>query len=169
MKLFAYIVSALIGFAIGHYVLEGAAAAFGSVLISYHLYLLLLVLIAKHEKGFSLPIGQTILTHLAFLVVVAGLPYLRTQIPFFSVVSLLIPGLAPFETTWLFGGQGKSAKTAEKAMRKLIDDAESDVTSALKIASAGTARPRCRRCRRRRPSSARNRRGKCRRCPRSRS
>jgi DNA-binding GntR family transcriptional regulator len=34
------------------------------------------------------------------------------------------------------------AKTAEKAMRKLIDDAESDVTSALKIASAGTARPK---------------------------
>jgi len=121
VKFFAYIVAALIGFAIGHYVLEGAAAAFGSILISYHLYLLFLVLMAKHEKGFSLPIGQTILTHLAVLVVVVGLPYIRAQIPFFSLVSLLIPGLAPFETAWLFGGQGQSVKTAEKA--KPVDTA----------------------------------------------
>jgi hypothetical protein len=121
VKLFAYIVAALIGFAMGHYVLEGAAAAFGSILISYHLYLLFLVLLAKHEKGLSLPIGQTILTHLAVLVVVVGIPYIRAQIPFFSLVSLLIPGLAPFETAWLFGGQGQSVKTAEKA--KPVDTA----------------------------------------------
>ena len=122
MKFFAYIVAALIGYAIGHYVLQGAAAAFGSILISYHLYLLFLVLMAKQEKGLSLPIGQTILTHMAVLVVVVGLPYIRAQIPFFSLVSLLIPGLAPFETTWLFGGQGQSAKTAaEKA--KPVDTA----------------------------------------------
>lgn len=115
MKFFAYIVAALIGFAIGHYVLEGAAAAFGSILISYHLYLLFLVVLAKHEKGLSLPVGQTILTHLAVLVVVVGIPDIRAQIPFFSLVSLLVPGLAPFETTWLFGGQGQSVKTAENA------------------------------------------------------
>jgi hypothetical protein len=114
MKSFGYIISALIGFAIGHYLLEGAAAAFASILISYHLYLVFLVLMAKHEKGFSLPIGQTILTHLAFLVVVAGLPYMREQIPFFSVISLLVPGLAPFETQWLFSGQGEKAGKAEK-------------------------------------------------------
>jgi len=115
VKFFAYIVAALIGFAVGHYVLEGAAAAFGSILISYHLYLLFLVLLAKHEKGLSLPIGHTILTHLAVLVVVVGIPYIRAQIPFFSFVSLLIPGLAPFETNWLFSGQGQIAKAAEEA------------------------------------------------------
>ena len=114
MRFFAYVVSALIGFAVGHYLLEGAAAAFGSVLISYHLYLLFLVLMAKHEKGLSLPVGQTILTHLAFLVVVVGLPYIRAQIPFFSLISWLIPGLATFETTWLFSGQGQSVNTAEE-------------------------------------------------------
>lgn len=115
MKFFAYIVAALIGFGIGHYLLEGAAAAFGSILISYHLYLLFLVLLAKHEKGLSLPIGQTILTHLAVLVVVVGIPYIRAQIPFFSFVSLLIPGLAPFETNWLFSGQGQSVKATEES------------------------------------------------------
>ena len=121
MKIFAYIVSALIGFAIGHYLLEGAAAAFGSVLISYHLYLLFLVLMAKHEKGLSLPVGQTIFTHLAFLVVVVGLPYMRVQIPFFDLISWLIPGLATFETTWLFSGQGKIVKAAEE--QKPVDTA----------------------------------------------
>lgn len=111
MKIFAYIISSLIGFAIGHYLLQGAAAAFASILISYHLYLVFLVISAQHEKGLSLPIGQTILTHLAFLVVVVGLPFLREQIPFFYVVKWLIPGLAPFETQWLFGGKGPTIKT----------------------------------------------------------
>lgn len=110
VKIFAYIVSALIGFAIGHYLLSGAAAAFASILISYHLYLGFLILSAQHEKGFSLPVGQTILTHMAFLVVVIGLPYLREQIPFFYVLKWLVPALAPFETQWLFSGQGKTAR-----------------------------------------------------------
>lgn len=114
MKIFAYLISALIGFAIGHYLLQGATAAFASILISYHLYLLFLVLMAKLEKGFSLPVGQTILTHLAFLLVVIGLPYMRAQIPFFSLIGLLIPGLAPFETMWLFSGQAQTARKAEE-------------------------------------------------------
>lgn len=110
MKIFAYAISALIGFAVGHYLLHGAAAAFGSILISYHVYLVFLILSAKHEKGLSLPIGHTILTHSAFLVVVVGLPYLREQIPFFYLLSWLVPGLAPFETTWLFSREGPSVK-----------------------------------------------------------
>lgn len=114
MKIFACIVSSLIGFAIGHYLLEGAAAAFASILISYHLYLVYLVLTAQHEKGLSFPVGQAIFTHLVFLVVLLGLPFLRTQIPFFSLLSLLVPGLAPFETQWLFSGRGTTFKTVEE-------------------------------------------------------
>lgn len=114
MKIFAYLLSALIGYAIGHYLLHGAAAAFASILISYHLYLAILVLMAKQEKGLSLPVGQTIVTHLAFLVVVIGLPFMRAQIPFFSLIALLIPGLAPFETTWLFSGQGQPDRKVEE-------------------------------------------------------
>lgn len=111
MKIFAYIISSLIGFAIGHYLLQGAVAAFASILISYHLYLVYLVLTAQHEKGLSFPVGQAIVTHLAFLVVLVGLPFLRSQIPFFSLLTLLVPGLAPFETQWLFSGPGPSART----------------------------------------------------------
>jgi hypothetical protein len=108
MKIFAYVVSALIGFAIGHYLLAGAAAAYTSILISYHLYLVYLIVSAEHEKGFSLPIGQTIVTHAAFLALLIGLPYMREHIPFFGLVALLVPSLAPFETMWLFSGQGQT-------------------------------------------------------------
>lgn len=114
MKIFAYILSVLAGLAIGHYLLQGAAAAFGSVLISYHLYLLCLVTMAKQEKGLSLPAGRTILTHPAFLLAVIGIPYVRAEIPFFSLISLLVPGLAPFETMWLFSGQSQPARKAEE-------------------------------------------------------
>jgi hypothetical protein len=114
MKIFAYVISSLIGYAIGHYLLQGAVAAFASILISYHLYLVYLVLTAKHEKGLSFPIGQAILTHAAFLVVLLGLPFLRHQIPFFSLLSLLVPGLAPFETQWLFSGPGPVFKKVDE-------------------------------------------------------
>lgn len=125
MKIFAYIVSSLIGFAIGHYLLTGATAAFASILISYHLYLVFLVLTAEHEKGFSLPIGQTIFTHSVFLVVLIGVPYMREQIPFFSVLSLLVPGLAPFETQWLFSGQSKSAEKVDEQQPANVAEATS--------------------------------------------
>lgn len=114
MKIIAYIISSLIGFAIGHYLLHGAVAAFASILISYHLYLVILVLMAEHEKGFSMPVVQTIVTHSAFLVVVVGLPYMREHIPLFSVVSLLVPGLAPFETKWLFSAEGPKVKMVQE-------------------------------------------------------
>lgn len=115
MKFLGYVVASLIGFVIGHYLLHGAAAAFTSILVSYHLYLFFLVLGARHEKGISLPIAQTIFTHLAFLLVVIGIPYMRAQIPLFGLIALLVPGLAPFETKWLFSGQGSKSADGDEA------------------------------------------------------
>ncbi len=112
MKFVAYVVSALIGFAIGHYLLEGAPAAYASILISYHLFLAYLVVGASHEKGLSMPLGMTLLTHLAFLALLVGMAYARTHIPFFSLIRWLVPGLAAFETKWLFSGQDRIVKPA---------------------------------------------------------
>lgn len=114
MKIFALIISSLIGFAIGHYLLHGAAAAFAATLISYHLYFGFLVLSTQHEKGSLVSIGQIVITHSTFLIVVVGLPYLREQIPFFSLISLLVPGMAPLEVMWLFSGQAKKARKVEE-------------------------------------------------------
>lgn len=102
MKVLGFILCSLVGFVIGHFLLEGAAAAYASVLISYHLYLVILLLVADQKKGMSLSLGMTVLMHGAFLVVLVGLPYLRDRVPFFTLISMLVPALAPFEVKWLF-------------------------------------------------------------------
>jgi len=48
----------------------------------------------------------------------------------------------PLHRAVLEAVRAHDAQAAEKAMRRLIDDAESDVTRALKLASAGSAKPR---------------------------
>jgi hypothetical protein len=114
MKYLAYLISSLIGFAVGHYLLDGAPAAYASILIAYHLFLCYLVVTAEREKGLSLPIGQTIMTHLAFLGLVIGIAFARRHIPFFGLIRYLIPALAPFETQWLFGGKEKMIRTTDE-------------------------------------------------------
>ena len=109
MKIAAYLISALVGYALGHYLLDDPAAAYASTLVSYHLFLAYLIFIAEH-KGFSMPIGPAIVTHLAFLALLIGLPYMRAHLPFFGLLSLLVPGMAPFEAKWLFGGDSKIAE-----------------------------------------------------------
>ena len=56
MRIVGYVVSALIGFAVAHFFFEGASAAYASILISYHLYLAILVVSASHEKSLSMSI-----------------------------------------------------------------------------------------------------------------
>lgn len=107
MAIIAYVVAAAIGYALGHYLLDGEAAAYASILVSYHLFLGFLVFAADQKKGFSMPIMQTILTHSAVLGLLVGLAYMRAHVPFSGFISLLVPGLAPFETKWLFSGDGR--------------------------------------------------------------
>jgi hypothetical protein len=113
MKSVAFLVCSGIGYLIGHYFGDGALATYASVLISYHLYLGFLVVTAEKESGLSLPIGPTILTHAACLALVVALAIGRHQIPFFAVVRLFIPGIAPFEANWLFSGGKKEAETVK--------------------------------------------------------
>jgi hypothetical protein len=109
MKAIAGIFCAILGYVIGHYLLDGPPAVYASMLISYHLYLVFLVMLINRQKGMSLPFGPTFITHLAFLAVLIGLPYMRRHIPFFFVIQYCIPGLAVFEADWLFSGGGKKA------------------------------------------------------------
>jgi hypothetical protein len=67
-------------------------------------------MIAEHETGFSLPIGSTIVTHVACLAVVVCFALGRGHIPFFGWIRLFVPALAPFEVRWLFSGN-KNRKT----------------------------------------------------------
>ena len=115
MRAAAFLLSTVIGFLIGHYLMPGAAGVYVSMLVSYHLFLAFLVIIADHEKGLSLSVGLTILTHLACLAVLVGVAIGRQHIPFFFLLKFFIPALAPFEAQWLFsGGRKKKAQAAIK-------------------------------------------------------
>jgi hypothetical protein len=70
MNVVVYIVCAALGYLAGSFLPPGMWALSVSVLISYHLFLVWLLLTAEHEVGFSMPIVSSILTHVACLVVV---------------------------------------------------------------------------------------------------
>lgn len=110
----AFIISSLIGFVVARYLFEGAWATYAYILISYHLFLAWLVITAEHEKGFSLPIFSTIVTHLACLTIVVGVTVGRHYIPFFGLIRYFIPAMAPFERDWVFKGSKKTVESAEK-------------------------------------------------------
>ncbi len=140
MKYVVFVISSLIGFVIGHYLLEGAAAAYASILISYHLFLVYLIVSAEHEKGLSMPIGMAIPTHAAFLALLIGMAYTRTHVPFFGLIRLLIPALAPFETKWLFSGRTKT-QTGKALVPDVIPEATLDDHEAFREHLAQQNRP----------------------------
>ena len=132
MRSIAFLFCSLVGYILGHLLLSGAVAAYTSSMVSYHLYLGILIFFNAKKAGVSLKPMEATFTHLAFLAVVVGLPYMRAQIPFFSVVSFFVPALAPFEVEWLFS---KGSKEHTPAVRKetqqvpvedLIDKATSE-------------------------------------------
>jgi hypothetical protein len=132
MAFLAYVVASAIGYALGNYLLDGPAAAYASILVSYHLFLGFLIFAADQKKGFSMPIMQTIFTHSAFLALLIGLAYSRTHIPFFGLISLLVPGLAPFETKWLFSADEKVTKNNEEGEEAAMHEASAEEHEAFR-------------------------------------
>jgi|HubBroStandDraft_5_1064220.scaffolds.fasta_scaffold31942_4 hypothetical protein len=126
MKVAAFLISTLSGFLIAHYLLAGTVAVYGSLLISYHLYLTFLILAGERGKGLSLPIGSSIFTHLVFLALLIGVGVGRHYIPLFGFIRYLTPSLAPFEAGWLFsrGRKRKHAAKPEPMFAGTADDYE---------------------------------------------
>jgi len=115
-KSLVLVVCSAIGYVVGHYVPE-PFGAYLRILLPYHLFLLYLVFIENDESGMSMPIGQTIMTHLACLALLVGIAMGRRYVPFFGLIGLFVPGLAPFEAEWLFSG---GAKTAEPKIEPVV-------------------------------------------------
>lgn len=116
MKAMMGVICALVGILVGHYLLDGVAAVYTSMLLSFHLYLGYLILVENREKGMSLNLASTLFTHAICLCVLIGLADLRRHIPFFWVIQYIVPGLAPFEAEWLFSGGKKKAEQAAPAV-----------------------------------------------------
>jgi len=116
MRRVGFLVCTLIGYLLGHFLPAGAWSAYVPILVSYHLYLVWLVMIADHETGISMPPAHAILTHSAFLAALIGLAMGRHFVPFFGVVRIFVPSLAPFECGMLFSGGRAKTKAAKEAL-----------------------------------------------------
>jgi hypothetical protein len=90
---------------LGHILPDAAWATYAYILVVYHIVLAFKVFTSDKKAALSLPIGQAILTHLACIGVLIGIAVLRHQVPFFGIIRLFLPGLAPFEASWLFSGE----------------------------------------------------------------
>lgn len=75
------------------------------VLVFYHVVLVVKIM-TQEKRGFSMRIGQTIVTHVIFIGVALALALLRSEhIPMVGLIRFFVPGLAPFEAMWLFSGK----------------------------------------------------------------
>ncbi len=127
MNAVVFLICSGVGFLLGRYLPEGAWAAYGSILISYHLFLGWLLITADRKVAFSLPIFSTIVTHSACLIVVVGFAVGRHYIPFFGIIRYLLPAMAPFERNWLFsGGKAQQVSPAPPPVSTIIDSTAED-------------------------------------------
>lgn len=112
MKGIILILCGLVGYMLARFFPDGSMAIYAPMLISYHLYLAFLVITAVQDKGISLSIPSTVLTHIACLALLVVFAEGREHIPYFWVVRFFTPSIALFEATWLFAGKGKRQAAA---------------------------------------------------------
>jgi len=108
-KSLVFLLCSAIGYFVGQYVPE-PFGAYLRILVPYHLFLLYLVFLENDKAGMSMPMGQTIVTHLACLALLVGIAMGRRYVPFFGLIGLFVPALAPFEAEWLFSGGAKKVE-----------------------------------------------------------
>jgi hypothetical protein len=138
MKSVIFLVCAGIGYLAGHFFGDGPWVTFVSMLVTYHLFLGFLLITAEHEAGFSMPVGQTIVSHAACLALIIGLGMGRHTIPFFGLIRIFIPGLAPFEVNWLFSGE-KKREAAQNAAVAAMAVGRAPAATAAPVATTTAA------------------------------
>jgi hypothetical protein len=125
---------ALIGFLIGRLLGSGAVAAYTSLMIAYHLYLVFLIYRKERESGMKLAfVGRTFLIHLGCLVPLICLAVVRQYIPVFVFVRLLTLVLAFAEAKWLFKGQ---VEESAKQTARVLEAITGSVAPAAPVAQA---------------------------------
>jgi hypothetical protein len=115
MKGIVLILCSLIGYLVSRFIPDGPLAVYLPLLISYHLLLAFLVVTSVQDKGISLPIGSTVLTHIACLALLVVFAEARDHIPYFSIIRFFTPSIAMFEASWLFSGKARSERAVVEA------------------------------------------------------
>ncbi len=122
----AFVVAGLLGYLSASLVPDGTWAALTSILVSYHLFLVWLVITAEDKAGVSLPILSTIATHLACLVLIVPPAFAGHFIPFFGILRYGIAGLAIFERGWLFTENSVQYRPEEPPATPIVTDTAED-------------------------------------------
>lgn len=115
----------------------GPWSAYVPLLVSYHLFLAYLAFAENQKTGLSMPIGQTLITHSAFLALLISLAVGRHYVPFFGLIRIFIPALAPFEANWLFSGN-HAQKPKQQASPFFAPAPEPEPALATASASGGS-------------------------------
>jgi hypothetical protein len=138
-KSLVFLVCSCIGYFVAHYLPE-PFGAYLRILVPYHLFLLYLVFMENDQAGFSMPIGQTIVTHLACLALLVGIAMGRRYVPFFGLIGLFVPALAPFEAEWLFSGSGKPVEEKSQPVVHVVEPETADEYSEFMKYMSGSKR-----------------------------
>jgi hypothetical protein len=124
MKGIVAILCSLVGYLLAQFLPDGALAVYAPMMIAYHLFLVFLVVTTVQDKGVSLSPVPAVLTHGACLALLVVFAEARTFIPYFSIIRFFTPGIAVFETSWLFSGKGKKAQVAVDTSEPMAGTAE---------------------------------------------
>jgi hypothetical protein len=100
-----FLIAGVLGYLAGILIPFGWWPAYGPILVSYHLFLLWLMLTGEEKAAVSLSPGTTVLTHLACLVLVISLSMGTHSVRGFAFFRYAIASLAIFERGWLFSGK----------------------------------------------------------------
>lgn len=124
----------LLGYIVSSFFPEGAWFILAYTLVTYHLFLVWLVMNADHETGLPLPIPSIALTHLICLTFVVGLGIGLRHIPFVAPLGYVVPALGVFEIKWLFR-RGMKKKEVQDSAEKAAAAARIEATA---VAAAAT-------------------------------
>ncbi|UWZ82691.1 hypothetical protein [Occallatibacter riparius] len=116
MPFVVYVLCAGVGYLAGNYLPASAATPYIPVLVSYHLFVLYLIMhvgvTGVQKIGLSMSVPMAIVGHLCFVGAMIGMVLGREKVPLFGLLQYVVPGLAPFEVRWLF----ERPKTSHVAM-----------------------------------------------------
>ena len=98
--LVAFLVSAFVANLVASLLLD-TWYNYAYIFLSYHLFLIWLVIDAKHEKKITLPIGLTITTHAVCFILIIPTGLGDGVILYFEYLRFCIPTLAYIELKWL--------------------------------------------------------------------
>ncbi|MGA3343345.1 MAG: hypothetical protein ABSC76_00630 [Terracidiphilus sp.] len=130
----AFVFCVLFGYIASTFLPEGAWFILAYMLITYHLFLVWLVMSADYETDLTLPIGSIALTHLICLTLVVSLGIGLRHVPYVGLIRYVVPALGVFEIKWLFR-RGMKKKQVQVSAEKA---AKAAATKAAAVAASAT-------------------------------